>query len=192
MLRYVAVISAGQQSLITTHHALTSAGEFGTEREGVPFEKAQKLARGEITVQDIARRIGRKGEDQQVLIERIRHWTRERLLGPSTWPRLSELGLHPGTGRYRSYDDEAVYRAAVLNALVTEGATVRHLSMVTDFLNRLDKEDQKLWDLAKAGKASGKNRVLMLTSLSGRMVSLVQGMGEVGKLLEMMPQTDPA
>jgi MerR HTH family regulatory protein len=144
------------------------------------------LARGAITVQDVARRIARKGEDQQVVIERIRHWTRERLLGPSTWPRLSELGLHPGTGRYRSYDDEAVYRAAVLNALVTEGATVRHLRMVTDALNRLGKHEQRLWSMAKAGKASGKNRVLMLASLSGHILTLVQGMSEVGRLLTQM------
>jgi DNA-binding transcriptional MerR regulator len=137
------------------------------------------VARGEITAGDIARRIARQGDDHQALVERVRHWTREGLLRAGT--TLADLDLHPGTGRYRLYDEEQIYRAAVLNALVKEGATVRQLNQVVKGLDGLDDEDRKLWESAKAGKIT--ERVLLVTTMAEKpVVVLVQGMEELAEM----------
>jgi DNA-binding transcriptional MerR regulator len=140
------------------------------------------VARGELTAGDIARRIARANDDQQALIERVRHWTREGLLTPLIY--LSDLGLHPGTGRYRRYDEEQVYRAAVLNALAERGATVRQLGAVIRGLNHIEDDEKELWELAKAGKARGDQRVmLVMPMVDGPLALLIQGIEELAGLL---------
>jgi DNA-binding transcriptional MerR regulator len=113
----------------------------------------------------------------------LRHWTREGLLTPLIY--LSDLGLHPGTGRYRRYDEEQVYRAAVLNALAERGATVRQLASVTEGLDKLEADEKELWELAKAGKA--KQIMLVVPLLNRPLAFLFQGME---KLAEMIAGSD--
>ena len=63
-----------------------------------------------LTVSEIVDRIAKPGQDKAALNERIRHWTRERLITP--------IGRrNPGTGRHRTYRDTTLLDAAVLNAM---------------------------------------------------------------------------
>lgn len=68
----------------------------------------------ELTVRDVARRIRRDGEDLEVVVNRLRNWTKEGL--------LAFLGdKHPGSGRTRLYPEYAVVDALVLSALTATG-----------------------------------------------------------------------
>jgi hypothetical protein len=63
-----------------------------------------------LTASDIARRIQRPGEDLQVAIDRLRHWTKAGLIKP--------VGdAHPGTGRPKQYSKKAAVRAMIVQAL---------------------------------------------------------------------------
>jgi hypothetical protein len=67
-----------------------------------------------LTVREIAKRIRRDDEDLDVVVNRLRNWTKEGLL---------ELAgdKHPGIGRSRHYPDHAVIDALVLSALTAIG-----------------------------------------------------------------------
>jgi DNA-binding transcriptional MerR regulator len=63
-----------------------------------------------LTVNDIAEKIRRPGEDLRVAGDRIRNWTREGL--------LSTVGdKHPGTGRSRLYSPKALVEAGLVQVL---------------------------------------------------------------------------
>ena len=67
-----------------------------------------------ITVRDIAKLIRRDDEDLEVVINRLRNWTKEGL--------LRFVGKkHPGTGKTRLYPPRAVIDALVLSALTAMG-----------------------------------------------------------------------
>jgi DNA-binding transcriptional MerR regulator len=137
------------------------------------------VARGELTAGDIARRIAREGDDHQSLIERVRHWTREGLLPPKI--TLADLARHPGSGRYRTYEEDHVYRAAILNVLAERGATVRQLSSVVQGLDRLEDDEKELWELAKAGEAS---RIMLVVPLLNRPLALLfEGIEELAGMI---------
>jgi hypothetical protein len=137
------------------------------------------MARGDVTVSDIAHWIAFRGrkpthsveEVVQPIVERLRHWTRERLLTPLPGSvKDGFLGaLHPGTGR-----------AAILNALADEGATVRQLKIVIDALDGMNRSQRKLWDLAKteetqrAGDPS-ERIFLVVTMAEGGRSELIKG-----------------
>jgi hypothetical protein len=64
------------------------------------------------TVREIAQQVkpGASETERDALVERIAHWTRERLLAP--------LGRqNPGTGRHRRYSDAAVIDVMILDAM---------------------------------------------------------------------------
>jgi hypothetical protein len=67
-----------------------------------------------LTVRDIAKRIRRDDEDLEVVVNRLRNWTKEGLLQFSG-------DKHPGTGKTRLYPKSAVIDALVLNALTAIG-----------------------------------------------------------------------
>lgn len=70
-----------------------------------------------LTVSEIVERIAKPGQDRTALNERVRHWTRERLLSP--------LGKrNPGTGRHRLYPDWTLEDAALLNAMADMGLQI--------------------------------------------------------------------
>jgi hypothetical protein len=63
-----------------------------------------------LTASDIARHIQRPGEDLQVAVDRLRHWTKGGLIKP--------IGdAHPGTGRPKQYSKKAAVRAMIVQAL---------------------------------------------------------------------------
>jgi hypothetical protein len=67
-----------------------------------------------LTVRDVAKRIRRDDEDLEVVVNRLRNWTKEGL--------LQFLGdKHPGTGKTRLYPEYAVIDALVLSALTAIG-----------------------------------------------------------------------
>jgi hypothetical protein len=67
-----------------------------------------------LTAKDIAQAIAGPDGNLQPVIERVRHWTREGLLVP--------LGdRNPGTGRKRSYDEDAIVSARIFNILADFG-----------------------------------------------------------------------
>jgi len=70
-----------------------------------------------LTVSEIAQRLIDAPEHQAVLVERIRHWTREGLIKP-----IGEK--NPGTGRHRKYEHTVLVDVAVLNALAGLGIQV--------------------------------------------------------------------
>ena len=67
-----------------------------------------------LTAKQIAEKIAASAEDVPSSMERVRHWTRERLLIP-----VGEA--NPGTGRRRLYNEEALSAAIILNALADFG-----------------------------------------------------------------------
>jgi hypothetical protein len=67
-----------------------------------------------LTVRDIAKRIRRDDEDLEVVVARLRNWTKEGLLQFSG-------DKHPGTGRARLYPEGAVIDALVLGGLTAIG-----------------------------------------------------------------------
>ncbi len=70
-----------------------------------------------LTVSEIAERIAKPGANKAALIERIRHWTRERLISPRG-------RRNPGTGRHRVYDESILEDVLILNAMADLGLTV--------------------------------------------------------------------
>jgi DNA-binding transcriptional MerR regulator len=87
------------------HHVLTA----------VPLTvDAPELGKPTLTVGQIVEQLGPVAPDAAAMSERIRHWTREGLLLPVNQH-------HAGTGRHRGYSPDAVYEAAILNALATAG-----------------------------------------------------------------------
>jgi hypothetical protein len=70
-----------------------------------------------VTVGEIARRIAPiTSSTAEQMTEKIRHWTREQMLVPTH--------LHSGSGRHRTYPENAVYEAALLHVLTSAGFTV--------------------------------------------------------------------
>src|SRR2546428_8793194 len=67
-----------------------------------------------LTVRDVAKRIRRDDENLEVVVNRLRNWTKEGLLEFSG-------GKHPGTGKTRFYPEYAVIDALVLSALTAIG-----------------------------------------------------------------------
>jgi hypothetical protein len=67
-----------------------------------------------LTVRDIAKRIRRDDEDLEVVVNRLRNWTKEGLLQFSG-------NKHPGSGKSRLYPPRAVIDALVLSALTAMG-----------------------------------------------------------------------
>jgi DNA-binding transcriptional MerR regulator len=70
-----------------------------------------------LTVSHIADRVAKPGTNKAALVERIRHWTRERLISP--------VGKrNPGTGRHRVYDESVLEDVLILNAMADLGLQV--------------------------------------------------------------------
>jgi len=70
-----------------------------------------------LTVSEIAERIAKPGASRAALVERIRHWTRERLIAP--------VGKrNPGTGKHRVYDEAVVEDVLILNAMANMGLQI--------------------------------------------------------------------
>jgi MerR HTH family regulatory protein len=80
-----------------------------------------------VTVGEIARRIAPiTSSTAEQMIEKIRHWTREQMLAPAH--------LHSGSGRHRTYPENAVYEAALLHVLTSAGFTVSAMRYLVDAL----------------------------------------------------------
>jgi hypothetical protein len=80
-----------------------------------------------LTVGEVASRLSALAPDTPAMIERIRHWTRERLLAP--------VGQqHGGTGKHRRYAENIVYDTAMLIALADAGMHVASRPYVQDAL----------------------------------------------------------
>lgn len=59
----------------------------------------------------------RPGPDRVATVERLRHWSAVGLLEPTN-------DRNPGTGRKRAYSPDAIYSAALLNALANLGLSI--------------------------------------------------------------------
>jgi DNA-binding transcriptional MerR regulator len=70
-----------------------------------------------VTVAQMAELTARQGVSKEAFIQRVRHWTRERLLFP-----LGET--NPGTGKHRVYDDAAVHYALILDLMTDTGIPI--------------------------------------------------------------------
>jgi hypothetical protein len=83
-----------------------------------------------LTAGEIARQVkpGASETERTALVDRIAHWTRERLLAP--------LGKQsPGTGRHRRYADAAVVDVMILDAMANAGVPIETMRF-TIFLVR--------------------------------------------------------
>jgi hypothetical protein len=70
-----------------------------------------------ITEKDIASKVSQDPDDQPLIIERIRHWTREKLL-----PLSGDES--PGTGRKRIYHQQAIPLVKIYHALTNLGVSI--------------------------------------------------------------------
>lgn len=98
------------------------------------------MARGGLTVQDIVLQIV-PVRDQRI-VEQLRYWTDEKLLIPLR-------GTGRGTGNYREYGEETVWRALLLCRLAWRGASLDEMKAVAELLDAMNTEERKLWELAK-------------------------------------------
>jgi DNA-binding transcriptional MerR regulator len=89
-----------------------------------------------LDVRAIAHLIADSAADEEKVFERIRHWTRERLL-------VTAQGMHPGTGYKRLYDPSVVQTARVLNLLTELGVSMRTLELFTKTVDTGTLERQK-------------------------------------------------
>lgn len=89
-----------------------------------------------LDVRAIAHLIADSASDEERVFERIRHWTRERLLVPAH-------GMHPGTGNKRLYDPSVVQKARVLNLLTELGVSMRTLELFAQTVDSGTLESQK-------------------------------------------------
>ena len=86
--------------------------------------EADEMARDTTnTVTGVARRICRSRDDVQRVAEQIRYWTREGLLRP-------EGERHSGTGRWRTYHEREICKAAILHELSRRGLTIGAMGLV--------------------------------------------------------------
>jgi DNA-binding transcriptional MerR regulator len=91
------------------------------------------------TVSEIADRIRKPGQDRAAVVERIRHWTRERLLAP--------IGKrNPGTGRRRTYRDTSFLDAALLNEMADAGLQISTMRIALAVAQQIHTK----WGKAKA------------------------------------------
>ena len=99
------------------------------------------------TVKAIAQRIVLTDEPDEVarVIEQLRYWTREGLLKPAT-------RKHSGSGRWRRYDVEQVYRASLLCELARRGLSVGSMSLALMWIKVQAQREKGLWDAAVEGK----------------------------------------
>src|ERR1035438_1956331 len=84
-----------------------------------------------LTVRDIAKRIRRDDEDLEVVVNRLRNWTKEGLLQFSG-------DKHPGTGKARLYPEDAVVDALVLGGLTAIGVPAVRTGSSTTYSTVLD------------------------------------------------------
>jgi len=84
---------------------------------------------------EIAKRLAASVDEEQLIFERVRHWTREGLVSPAG-------NSHPGIGRKRLYDESSLPKARMLNSLTKCGVTIKTLSFVSQFIDNgiLDRE----------------------------------------------------
>src|SRR5262245_20468840 len=99
------------------------------------------MARGGITVLDIVGRISLPINFES-LVEQLRYWTDEGLFVPMP-------GTGRGTGNYRSYSEEMIWRAKLLKTMAGNGAKIEQMRLVIEKLDNLDNDERMLWQLAK-------------------------------------------
>jgi DNA-binding transcriptional MerR regulator len=96
-----------------------------------------------ITVAEIAERAGRKGDN--AFIQRVRHWTRERLL-------LPHGEANPGIGKYRLYSVATVLEALLLDKLTNKGMPIaEQREIITNYRKERDIGD-RVREHAKTGR----------------------------------------
>lgn len=99
---------------------------------------------GQLTVGDIAAMLTPIAPDRESTIQRVRHWTREGALRPV------ELA-HGGPGKHRRYDDDSLYRAAVLTVMADVGLPVSQSRFLADAMQVVNSEAAKWMAVRKKG-----------------------------------------
>jgi hypothetical protein len=110
-----------------------------------PVAVSPELGETTLTVGQIVERLAPIAPDAAAMNERIRHWTRERLLLPVDQH-------HAGTGRHRRYGPDASYEAAILNALATAGLQLVSRRYVHEALSQARAALQKCHQAMRAGQ----------------------------------------
>jgi DNA-binding transcriptional MerR regulator len=82
-----------------------------------------------LTVSEIASRLAPIAPDVAGTIQRIRHWTRERMMLPVS-------DLHSGPGKHRRYAADAVYDAAILVVTTDIGMNVSAMRVLVDAITQ--------------------------------------------------------
>ena len=80
-----------------------------------------------LTVGQIAERLRPIAPDVETTVQRIRHWTRERMMLPVG-------ALHGGTGKHRLYAADNVYSAAILHVFTAFGLNISTVRILVEGL----------------------------------------------------------
>jgi DNA-binding transcriptional MerR regulator len=107
-----------------------------------------------LTVAEIADREGKRGAAKEAFIQRLRHWTRERLLFP-----LGET--NPGTGKHRLYDDAVVYETRFLDAMTNLGISIATQRLIIGTI----RQERHLGRRVKEAEKSGAQFWLVIETL---------------------------
>jgi hypothetical protein len=82
-----------------------------------------------LNVREIARLVADSPKEEPTVFERLKYWTRERLIIPA------DGDVHPGSGRPRLYSASAVQKARVLNTLMDFGMTTKTMQTALNYLD---------------------------------------------------------
>jgi DNA-binding transcriptional MerR regulator len=102
----------------------------------------------------MADRAKKQGAAKEAFIQRMRHWTRERLLLP-----LGET--NPGTGKHRLYRDTAIYDALILEAMTDRGIPIATQRLIIGTV----RQERHLGRRVKEQEKSGAKFFLVIETL---------------------------
>jgi DNA-binding transcriptional MerR regulator len=108
------------------HHLTAASLTAGSREFGVAT----------LTVGGIAEQLRALAPDEEASIERIRHWTREGLIGPVKKPNA-------GAGKHREYDVLSVLDAAILTVIADAGLHIASHKYLLDGLALIRRALQK-------------------------------------------------
>jgi hypothetical protein len=125
-----------------------------------------------LTVSELAEALAPIAPDVAGTVQRIRHWTRERVLFPVDLQ-------HAGAGKHRRYAVDAICDAAILHVLTAFGLPVSGSRMLTDATTFARFAVPK-WKAARSKGEAPELSLLIAVTAKGVIATGIRGAGQEG------------
>ena len=125
-----------------------------------------------LTVSELAEALAPIAPDVPGTVQRIRHWTRERVLFPVDLQ-------HAGAGKHRRYSVDAIYDAAILHVLTAFGLPVSGSRMLTD-ATTFARFAVPEWKTARDKGQTPELSLLIAVTAKGMIATGIRGLGQKG------------